>query len=43
MGDVLAPALGGAPGDWGRANAEVFPPAFADRGRWYDDDPGVAE
>ena len=25
MGDVLAPALGGAPGDWGRANAETYP------------------
>jgi len=43
MGDVLAPALGGTQGEWGRANAEAFPTAFADRGRWYDDDPAAAE
>ena len=43
MGDVLAPALGGEPEDWGRANAQVFQAAFDDRVRWYDDDPEVAE
>lgn len=43
MGDVLAPALGGAPADWGRANATAFPHVFADRAAWYDDDPTAAE
>lgn len=28
MGDVLAPALGGTPDDWGRANAIVWPRAW---------------
>lgn len=43
MGDLLAPALGGARSDWGRANAAAFPALFADRACWYDDDPLVAE
>lgn len=43
MGDVLAPALGGTPEDWGRANADVFPRVFFDRDRWYRDDPLESE
>ena len=43
IGDVLAPALGGEPADWGRANAEAFPRVIADRTAWYDDDPATAE
>ena len=43
VGDVLAPALGGEPADWGRANAEAFPRVFADRDRWVHDDPETAE
>jgi phosphoglycolate phosphatase-like HAD superfamily hydrolase len=43
IGDVLAPALGGTPEEWGRANADVFPRVFADRGGWYHDDPIEAE
>jgi len=43
IGDVLAPALGGAPAAWGRANAVVFPRVFADRARWVHDDPATAE
>ena len=37
MGDVLAPALGGTPGDWGRANAVVFPRVWAEYEEWSDD------
>lgn len=37
MGEVLAPALGGTPEDWGRANAVVFPRIFAEFEHWGDD------
>jgi phosphoglycolate phosphatase-like HAD superfamily hydrolase len=39
MGEVLAPALGGAPEDWGRANAIVWPRvwALAQNDAWGDD------
>ena len=37
MGDVLAPALGGTPEDWGRANAVVFPRVWAENKEWSDD------
>jgi len=43
MGEVLAPAIGGTPADWGHANAAVFPRLFAARERWYDADPLVTE
>lgn len=43
VGDVLAPALGRAPADWGRANALAFPRVFADRDLWYDEDPELSE
>jgi phosphoglycolate phosphatase-like HAD superfamily hydrolase len=43
VGDVLAPALGGEPVAWGRANRGVFPRVFAEREAWYDPDPEVAE
>jgi len=43
MGEVLAPALGGTPEEWGRANAKVFPRVFADRASWYRPDPEVSE
>ena len=43
MGDVLAPALGREPVDWGRANAEVFPRVWnGPREVWHDEDPLIA-
>lgn len=44
MGEVLAPALGREPADWGRANAEVFPRVWTGpRAVWHDDDPLIAD
>ena len=43
MGDVLAPAVGGSPADWGRANGAIFPTLFRDRDRWRDDDPLISD
>lgn len=37
MGDVLAPALGGEPADWGRANRKVFPRIWAQQHTWGTD------
>ena len=44
MGDVLAPALGREPAEWGRANAEVFPRVWSGpREVWHDEDPLIAD
>jgi FMN phosphatase YigB (HAD superfamily) len=37
MGDVLAPALGATPADWGRANRLVFPRIWAQNEDWGTD------
>lgn len=37
MGDVIAPALGRTPADWGRANRAVFPTVWARNEEWGTD------
>ena len=37
MGDILAPRLGGEPGDWGRVNRIVFPRIWREQHTWGTD------
>lgn len=37
LGEVLAPALGATPADWGRANRKVWPPLWATQHTWGTD------
>lgn len=37
MGEVLSPALGATPADWGRVNREVYPGIWANQHTWGTD------